>query len=177
VRKAALGQESASDDRLSMTPAIACEKISGYDEYVPLKEAALTKDEKLLVYYVPLHYRVQKDRGKFRMHFRQEARIRKRGEKKALWSNDHFAEEEREGPVPPNRFYLMNKLTLKDFPPGDYDLDIILHDVLLEKELGRQAPAQQVLRFTVKPSPSEEADATPEPKKTAKPKPSPRRRR
>ena len=46
--------------RLGMTPPIACREIEGYEEYEPLPDAALTSDEKLLVYFRPRHYKSTK---------------------------------------------------------------------------------------------------------------------
>lgn len=45
---------------LAMTRALACESIKGYQDYVPRPEAALTEDEKFLVYYEPLNYTIER---------------------------------------------------------------------------------------------------------------------
>jgi hypothetical protein len=164
-------QESpASEGRLKMSPAVACEAITGYEQFVVLKDSALTKDEKLLVYYRPSNYTVKKEGQKYQVHLAQDVRVRKRGQKEVLWSKEKVVDLKMEFPGVPTTFYLMNKIALQALAPGDYDLDIILRD-----ELTQAPPAQQVLRFTVKPSPPSEP--APSEEETKKAKPAPVRRR
>ena len=67
-----------------MTPAVACRSIDGYEQYEILPGAALTAEEKLLVYYRPLDYKtVQKD-DFFKAHLTQDGQVRRRGEKTVL---------------------------------------------------------------------------------------------
>ncbi|MEO6810784.1 MAG: hypothetical protein ABI353_16840 [Isosphaeraceae bacterium] len=136
---------------LAMTRALACESIKGYQDYVPRPEAALTKDEKLLVYYEPLNYAIEQDKtGMYRAHFSQDARIRKRGAKIVLWKKDNLLDYEVKGNGPPRKLCLMNTIALKALSPGEYDLDIVLHD-----RLGDGPPVTQTLKITIKPSPVE----------------------
>jgi hypothetical protein len=148
-----------------MSPAVACESITGYEQFVVLKDSALTKDDKLLVYYRASNYTVKKEGKKYQVHLTQDARVRKRGQKEVLWSKK-VVDEKFEFPGVPTTFYLMNKIALQALTPGDYDLDIILRD-----ELAPAPPAQQVLRFTVKPSPPSEPAQGEEETKKAKPAP------
>src|SRR4051794_4237585 len=60
--------EEKADDRLTMTPAIACRSIDGYENYEALPTASLTSDEKLLIYYRPLNYRVEQLDGNYHGH-------------------------------------------------------------------------------------------------------------
>lgn len=137
---------------LAMTRALACESIKGYQDYVPRPEAALTKDEKLLVYYEPLNYAIERDRtGMYRAHLSQDARVRRRGEKTVLWKKDNLLDYEVKGNGPPKRICLMNTIALKALKPGEYDLDIVLHD-----RIGNGPPVTQTLKITVKPSPVED---------------------
>jgi hypothetical protein len=164
ARAAAPDQETpTAQKQLTMSPAVVCEKIAGYEDYVLLKDAALTKDDKLLVYYRPSNYTVKKEGDKFQMHLTQDVRVRRRGQKEVLWSKK-VVDEKLEFPGIPTTFYLMNKIAVQALTPGEYDLDIILHD-----ELAQGPPAQQVLRFTVKPSRPSEPAPSEEEKKTAKP--------
>jgi hypothetical protein len=135
------------EDRLGMTPAIACESIAGYEQYVPLAEAALTKDDKLLLYYRPLHYTIVQTGSKFQTHLVQDVRVRKRGDKKVVWSKEKLVDETNEKPEPPTLLCHFNKIALKGLTPGEYDLDIILHDLN-----SKGPPAEQTFRFKVKPS-------------------------
>jgi hypothetical protein len=164
-------ESPASEKRLAMSPAVACEKINGYEQFVPLKDAAITKDEKLLVYYRPLNYTVKKNGQKYQIYFSQEVRVRKRGQKEVLWSKK-LVDEKSEYPVVPTTYYLRNTIAVQALTPGDYDLDIILHD-----ELAQAPPAQQVLHFTVKPSPPAEPAASEEETKAKSAKPAPVRRK
>src|SRR5689334_7363312 len=68
---AAPGTSAATAEGLRMTPAVACQTIDGYEAFDPLPDAALTADEKLLVYYRPLGYRVVRGEKDFRSHLTQ----------------------------------------------------------------------------------------------------------
>ena len=141
---------------LSMTPAVACKSIVGYEQYVALPEAVLSKDDKLLIYYCPLGFAIVPVGPKYQAHFVQDVRVRKRGEKTVVWSRDKLVDQKFEGVEPPSVLYLFNRISLKGLTPGDYDLDIILHDVH-----SKGATAEQTFRFKVKPTaapPSTEAD-------------------
>jgi hypothetical protein len=89
----------------------------------------------------------------------QDVRIRKRGDKKVIWSKDNVADYKAETADPPRFLCMYNKIALKALEPGDYDLDIVLHDMNT-----KGATAEQTLRFKVKPSPppsdSKEPDKT-----------------
>jgi len=146
--KAEASQEG-DEGRLGMSPAVACESVAGYEQYVPLPDATLTKDDKLLVYYRPLRYAVAAVGSKYQAHFVQDVRVRKRGDKTIIWSRDKLFEQKFEGADPPALLCLYNKIALKGLTPGEYDLDIILHDVN-----SKSPPARQILQFKVKPSAS-----------------------
>ena len=61
---------------LSMSRAIACESVAGFDDYEPRPSPSLTADEKLLIYYEPRHFATEKDGPRYRAHFVQDARVR-----------------------------------------------------------------------------------------------------
>jgi hypothetical protein len=142
---------STPDDseRLRMTPAVACESIAGYQDYVPLEDAVLTKDDKLLIYFEPLNYEYVKD-GKpgkeFRADLVVDLRLRKRGSKKLVGKKDNVIRYQPRSAEPPIRMYMSNTIALKTYPPGEYDLEIVLTD-----KLGAGTPTSQVVRFRIRP--------------------------
>ncbi|MBX6313997.1 MAG: hypothetical protein IRY99_13930 [Isosphaeraceae bacterium] len=146
------GQDEASLEKLEMTPAVACEAVRGYRDYVELPkeqgEPALTRDEKLLVYYEPRRYKIERYKQSYRVHLSQDVKVRKHGEKAVLWSKEKLVDYEVQVERPPVQIYLTNTIGLKPLPPGLYDLEIVLHD-----QLAQEATATQVLTFRVKPTP------------------------
>lgn len=114
---------------LSMTDPIACKTITGYEDYVVLPDAAITNHDKLLVYYRPKDYKIERTKtGGYRAHLVQEVRVRKRGEKTVLWSKPGILDFEAVRPEPLGPIYLSNSIGLRNFKVGEYDLDLILHD-------------------------------------------------
>jgi|SRR5271157_572603 len=149
-------ETTAKPIRLRMTPAVACRAIDGYERYERLRGAALTAEEKLLVYYRPLEYKtVQKD-DVFTAHLTQDGQVRRKGEKTVLRRKKSLLDYEPESPNPLGPIYLRNSFSLKGLAPGEYEYDIILRD---ENEPG--PPAIQSLKFRivapVLPKPSKEA--------------------
>jgi hypothetical protein len=151
--------ETDENESLAMSPAIACKSIEGYEDFEPLPDAALTSDEKLLVYYRPTGFRTEPVGDKFRAHFVQDARIRRRGQKAVLKSRMKLLEYEVKSDIPPDLIYLRNTISLKGLKPGHYELDIILHD-----KIGGGSPATQVLAFQVVAAP--QAPPSPSPDET-----------
>jgi hypothetical protein len=139
-------------DALGMTPAIACRSIDGYDRYEVLPGAALTSDEKLLVYYQPLHYQVDETAGSYHLHLTQDGKIRRRGQKEVLLRKDNLLDYEVKGKMPPDYIYARNTVALKGLKPGEYEFEIILYD-----KLAKTPPATQLLKFRVIPAAAPEA--------------------
>ena len=131
--------------KLSMTPAVACAKINGYDDYEPLDEPIRTRDDKLLVYFEPGGHGYELVDKEYRVHLVEDARIRRRGEKKVLLAKDKFLEYQGKSKVPPLNLYLSNSISLKPLPPGEYDLEIILRD-----EIDKGPPVSQIFSFRVR---------------------------
>jgi hypothetical protein len=130
-----------------MTPPVACASIAGYEEYERLPASSLTSDEKLLVYYRPLHYRVAREGLTNHIHLVQDGQIRRRGEKKVLMSKKALLDYEWKSQDPPLTVFLRNTVGLKGLKPGEYEYDIILTD-----RLAAGAPtARQSLPFKVVP--------------------------
>jgi hypothetical protein len=132
---------------LTMSEAVVCRSIDGYEDYEPLPDAAQTSDEKLLVYYRPFGYRTTFVKDAYQAHLTQDAEIRRRGEKGVLRQKKKLLDYTAKSPQPPEQIYLRNTISLKGLKPGDYVLTIILHD-----ELGDGPPATQVVRFRVVPA-------------------------
>ncbi len=132
--------------KLEMSPAVACSRISGYEDFVPLPEAVLTRDDKMLIYYEPSGYEYETVGKEYRVHLVQDARIRRRGQKKVLQAKDKLLEYDAKSKFPPLNLYLSNTIALKPLDPGEYDLEIILHD-----RIGKGEPVSQVFPFRVRP--------------------------
>ena len=142
--------------RFGMTRAILCESVKGYEDYVERPDARLTADEKLLIYYRPRHFASERDGEEYRAHLVQDARIRRRGEKATLQAKDKLVDFAPKGPKPPENKYITNWISVSDLMPGDYDLDIILHDAIAGS---KSPPATQTLRFTIIPDAAVEKSA------------------
>lgn len=137
----------AGTPALTMTPAVACVSIAGFEDYEPLPGAALSSDEKLLVYYRPLRYRTEADGSGKHIHLVQDGQIRRRGEKKVLMFKARMLDYEWKSNDPELPVYLRNTVALKGLKPGDYDYDIILRDLLAPGT----PTARQTLAFKVVP--------------------------
>jgi hypothetical protein len=137
-----------SPEKLGMTTAVVCKSITGYKDYVALDEPARTRDEKLLIYYEPLEYATEQVGREHQAHLTQDVKLRKRGEKKVIWQKNDLVKYQPKSNSPPTLIYLSNTIALKAYEPGDYDLEIILHD-----RISKGPVATQVVRFTIKPIP------------------------
>lgn len=132
---------------LRMSRAVVCRTIDGYEKYTPLADAAQTSEEKLLVYYRPLRYKIEPVDGMYRAHLSQDNEIRRKGEKRILRQKPRAIVYEPKTKEPPRQLYLKSIISLKGLEPGDYELTIVLHD-----ELDKSAPpTRQVVKFTIIP--------------------------
>jgi hypothetical protein len=137
---------SSSEETLGMSKAVACRSIDGYEDYEPLPEASLTSDEKLLIYYRPLHFRVERAGHRYQAHLTQDGRLRRKGQKAVLSSKDKMLDYGPRSERPFDRLYLRSMVSLKGLKPGEYEFEIILHD-----RLSNGPPATQTLPFRVVP--------------------------
>jgi hypothetical protein len=137
----------ALEAALTMSQAVACSTIDGYEQFESLPGAALTSDEKLLVYYRPLHYRTEHSGSTYRIHLTQDGQIRHRGEKAVLLFKANMVDYDWKSKERDNPVYIRNTFSLKGLKPGEYDYDIILHDVLAPDE----PTAKQTVEFRVVP--------------------------
>ncbi|MDB5351536.1 MAG: hypothetical protein JWN86_2783 [Planctomycetota bacterium] len=140
-----LWADSPDPPKLTMTPAVICAKINGYGDYVRLDEPVLSRDEKMLVYYETSGHAHEIVGKEYRVHLVQDGRIRRKGEKKVLQAKDKLVDYKGKSKQPPLNIFLTNTIALKDLAPGEYELEIVLHD-----ELSKGTTASQLLRFRVK---------------------------
>jgi hypothetical protein len=146
--KAQEGDEHAeTGQKLKMTKAVACLSIDGYEQYEVLPKASLTSDEKLLVYYRPLNYKITNEGAVYLVHFTQDGQIRRAGEKTVLRRKKNLLDYEAKTREPPGPVFLRNSVSLKGLPPGEYEFDIILRD-----ENSHEAAVTQALKFRVIPA-------------------------
>lgn len=131
----------------TMSPAVACTSIDGFEDYETLPGAALTSVEKLLVYYRPLNYRVEQSGPTRHIHLIQDGQIRRRGQKVVLMTKLKMVDYEWKSPDPERTVFIRNTISLKGLKPGEYDYDIILHDMLAPGE----PTTRQTLHFQVIP--------------------------
>lgn len=132
--------------KLDMTPAIACQAVRGYEDYEPLPDATLTKDDKLVVYYRPLGFENIREGRAYRVHLTQDGQIRRRDSKVVLYRKEKLLEYDAKADRPIEGCYIKCIISLKGLAPGDYSLDITLHD-----EGSKGPPAKQTLKFKVVP--------------------------
>lgn len=140
-----------------MTPAIVCSAVRGYEDYDPLPVAALTKDEKLVVYYRPTGFENARDGKMYRVHLTQDGQIRRRDSKAVVFRKEKLLEYEPKADRPIEGCYIKCVVSLKGLEPGDYSFDIILHD-----EVAKGASAKQTLKFKVVPATTTDPKEEPE---------------
>jgi hypothetical protein len=156
VERGAAEKPANAKSSLRMTPGVVCRSIDGYENYEPLPEAAQTSEEKLLVYFRPMGFQSKLVDGLYQAHLVPDFQIRKRGAKAVLRQKLKIFEYKPRSAEPPRLLYMKSTISLKELPPGDYDLILILHD-----EIAKGAPATQVVKFRIIPAV--------DPRKTEKP--------
>ena len=150
----AVGADDPEAGVFSLTAPIACKEIKGYEEFLALADPALTKDEKLLIYFRPRHFKTTRKGNAFEVHLSQDGRIRKKGDKAVLWSKKNILDYKAVSDLPRPQVYLKNMIALKMLKPGDYVFEIVLRD-----EIGKSTSAVGSLSFRVVAAP-EESGAT-----------------
>ncbi len=151
---------------LRMSRAVICTTIDGFEDYKPLVGAAQTSEEKLLVYYRPLRYTVEENDDLYRAHLIQDNVLRRRGKKEVLRQKKKVVDYEPKSKTPLGPIYIKSTISLKGLTPGEYELTIILHDVLDPSA----PPSTQVVPFKVIP-PFDPRTKEAAPGKTRTPKP------
>jgi hypothetical protein len=128
-RRTQVESQSVTGERgLSISGAVACRSINGYERYELLRGAQLTSEEKLLVYYRPLNYKVVSRGNEYIAHFTQDGQIRRKGEKEVLLRKKKMMDYEAKNTTPPDQIFIKNSFSLKGLAPGEYEYDIILRD-------------------------------------------------
>lgn len=149
------------DGRFGLTRPIACKEIRGYEDYEPLKAVELTSEDKLLVYYRPLHFKSEKKGKVYEARLSQDGRIRRKGEKSVLYAKKYLDYRPTKDGEPPSSLYIRNMVGLKGLKPGEYEFDIILKD-----EVSQSAPATRSIAFKVVPTPPATGEGESELKKS-----------
>ena len=106
-----------------MSRAVICESIDGYEQYKPLAGAAQTSEEKLLVYYRPLRYKIEFVDGYYHAHVTQDNEIRRRGAKKIVRQKRKVVDYEPKSKTGLGQLYIRTMISLKGLEPGDYESD------------------------------------------------------
>jgi hypothetical protein len=145
--------EPPESTKLSVTKPVLCKEIRGYEDFDKRSDEALARDEKLLVYFRPLHYEEKALGSRRQVHFTQEGRIRKRGQKNAVWTNKELLDFKKTF-QPPASVYLDNTVSLKELKPGDYEYEIKLTD-----KVGGQTVTCTVDFRIIEPKPNEPAES------------------
>lgn len=140
--------------RLSMSAPKACSKIDGYRNFKTLDEAVLTADEKLLAYHEVVGFAVARRDDRYLVHLREDIRVRRPGEKKAIFAKKDAIDYAVTFDTPHPVVYFKTTVGLKGLAPGRYILDLVMRDL--------QNPAGETMRsleFQVKNSPKVDPDA------------------
>jgi len=140
--------EPGAPASLAMTPAVACSSIEADGSHEALPDAALTADEKLLIFYRPLNYHVERSGATYHVHLVQDGQVRMRGGKRALQTKLKMIDDDWKGRQLPPARYIRSLVALKGLPPGDYEFEITLHDLLAPGE----PTARQTLPFKIVPA-------------------------
>jgi hypothetical protein len=152
-------QQEKKPGRLTMSRAVPCKKIDGFRKYQPLREVALTRDEKLLVYYEPRNFASEEVEGGYQAHLVQDGQIRRKDQKKVLRREEKAIDlKPKAAEGPPANLYIYTNVSLKGLEPGEYELDIILHD-----EVRKGTTATQTVPFRIVAAKDKKAEKDAEP--------------
>lgn len=150
---------TVGENKLRIGKAVACRSIEGYERYVPLRNGAITAEEKLQIYYRVLRCKFAVQGHEYLVHLIQDGQIRRKGDKNVLRAKKNILNYEARTTNPPDWIFLRNSVPLKGLIPGEYEYDIILRD-----EYNPGPPVIQTVRFrvvppgTIPPDPSKKAD-------------------
>ena len=139
--------EDFDDGTFAFSPPVICSQINGYEDYEERPDANLTKDEKLQLYFRPRHFKSEKVGKKYQAWFSADVRIRRKGQKILIYTKDKFADYKHADNEPLQLLFLRSSISLKSLKPGDYELDLILHDLV-----GKSAPAKRTVFFKIVPT-------------------------
>ena len=117
-----MGQGVAQEFRIS-EPAV-CKSVKGLRDFVLLDPPELTTFDKLNVYVEPSGFATQMIDGLRKAKFVQNAKVRAKGMKKVLFERRELYKFEPEVKSDLEEFYLMASIGFKNFPPGEYTLEL-----------------------------------------------------
>jgi len=117
-----MGQGVAQEFRLS-EPAV-CKSVKGLRDFVRLDPPELTTFDKLNIYVEPSGFTTQMIDGLRKAKFVQNAKVRAKGMKKVLFERRELYKFEPEVKSDFEEFYLMASIGFKNFPPGEYTLEL-----------------------------------------------------
>ena len=146
ARGASVG-DPEEDGTFRVTQPVVCKEIRGFDDYDLLPGAAVTKDDKLLVYFTPHHFKTARVGKKYQAHFSEGGLIRRRGQKAVLWSREKLLELKSTYDAPPKGIFIKNTVSVKELKPGEYEFEVTLHDMV-----GDSPPSTRTVPFRVVPS-------------------------
>lgn len=146
--RGASDDEPEDDQSFDLSQPVVCKEIRGFGDFDPLPRASVTKDEKLLIYFNPRHFKTERVGKKYQAHFTEGGRIRRRGQKAVLWSRDKLLELKSTYDQPPRGVFIRNTISVKQLTPGEYDFEVTLHDMV-----GQSPPATRTVPFRVVPTP------------------------
>ncbi|HEU5115313.1 MAG TPA: hypothetical protein VFT74_01415 [Isosphaeraceae bacterium] len=127
--------DAAVEPGLTLSEPIACRNIKGYEDYEPLDEPELTKDEKLFIYLRPFDHTIEDaEDGKFHVHLAEDVNIHRKGQKRVLWGKKNIIDYDKTVDYPPRNLYLGSIVSLKELPVGEYTAEIFVHDQLKKNE-------------------------------------------
>lgn len=139
-------QEPGAAPRLEVAEPIACSKIDGFENYEALEEAATKRSQKLLVYLRPTGVTYEPDDDRYKVHLVVDVNVRRKGKEKILLGRKKVVDYQAVCDHTDTNFYLGVSLGVRDFPPGEYEADLIVHD-----RLGQSKPVMRTLAFRVDP--------------------------
>ncbi|WP_152051387.1 hypothetical protein [Tautonia marina] len=118
--------------RPDLTDPVICLNVRGFRDFIPRDEPILTPDQKLEVYYEPFNFLILRDadRGRYRAHLVEDVHIRRAGSPRRIQSLPAAIDYSPRSEEPPTALYLHTTISLKDLPPGSYELDLVLRDRL-----------------------------------------------
>ena len=120
--------------RPDLTDPVICDAIRGFRDFEPRDRPTLQPDEKLQIYYEPFNYTIARDGkdGQYHAHLVEDAKLRRAGSDRVLFTLVQVVEYEPEADEPPSSCYLATAISLKEIPDGSFELDLVLRDALAE---------------------------------------------
>lgn len=142
-------QVGSTDTPLATTDPLVCKQVRGFRDYDKRDPPELTSDEKLLIYFEPLHYTIGRTESgeKYRAHLVVDAILRRKGQKKPLLAEDRIIDYKPESTDPPTSLYLSATIALKGLSPGEYEVELLLKDGLASARM----PVRKTIPFKIIP--------------------------